>query len=65
MSCFVCRFCNLLGKLIAEVLDVEDVGSCLALVFPFITVSVEDTITKQVIHGSMESRAFDIAFKVI
>jgi hypothetical protein len=58
-------FCNLLGKLITEVLDIEDVRSCLALVFPFIPVRIEDTITKQVVHGSMESRPFDIAFKVV
>jgi hypothetical protein len=57
--------CNLLGKLITEVLDIEDVRSCLALVFPFITISVEDTITKEVVHGSMESGSFDIAFEVV
>lgn len=55
---------HLLCKLVTEVLDVEDMRSSLALVLPFVTISIKDTIAKQVVHRTMEIGSFDVVFKV-
>lgn len=45
--------CNeaLLSEMIAEVHDVKYVAGSLALIFPLITISDEDTVAEQVAHG--------------
>jgi hypothetical protein len=35
-----------------------------ALVFPFFTVSIENTATKKIIHGAMELGTLDVVIKV-
>jgi hypothetical protein len=35
-----------------------------ALVFPFFSIGIEDTVTKEIIHGTMEFRSLDIVIKI-
>jgi hypothetical protein len=54
----------ILGKVVSEVLDVENVSSGLALEFPFVTIGVEDTMTEQCVHAISESRTFLIVIEI-
>lgn len=55
---------NLLCKLISEIFDIKNMTCGFALVFPFFTVSIENTATKKIIHGAMELGTLDVVIKV-
>lgn len=59
------RLIDLLSELVSEVFYVEDMTSCFALVFPFFTVSIEDTASKEIHHGTMKFRSFNVVFKIV
>lgn len=50
--------------MITEITDVEHVGCRFALVSPFFTVSVKDTMTEKISQSCMEFGSLDVVFKV-
>jgi hypothetical protein len=63
-SMLSCGGANLLGKVIPEVLDVEDQRSGLSLVFPYFTIGIKDTMAKQFPRAVIQHGSLYIVFKV-
>jgi hypothetical protein len=55
---------NLLCKLVSEIFNIKDMTSGFALVFPLLSIGIEDTVTKEIIHGTMEFRSLDVDIKI-
>lgn len=52
------------SKVVTKVLDVKDIRSCLALIFPLFSIGIEDSMSEQVIHGAVERRALFVVFEI-
>lgn len=62
---FLAEIMNSLCEMISEIFDIKDKTCCLALVLPLFTVSVENTIAKEITESAVEFGTLDVVFKII